>query len=111
MGDYGLASLPVVTHNSLSGRITLLASHKTPEVQRQNIRVKEIMSSQCTVAFPDEDLFTILKRFAASDVGNLPVVTRENPDCPVGLVTRSALWQAIESARERRGREREGKDG
>ena len=26
--------------------------------------------------------------------GNLLVVTREKPDCPVGLVTRSALWQA-----------------
>jgi len=102
MGDYGLASLPVVEQNRLAGRVTLLASHRLPEGQRQTARVKEIMTSQCSTAYADEDLFTILKRFAASDVGNLPVVTREQPDCPIGLVTRSGLWQAIESAKEQR---------
>jgi CIC family chloride channel protein len=111
MGDYGLASLPVVTHNRLSGRITLLASHRVPEARRQSTVVKEIMSSQSGVAYPDEDLFTILKRFASSDAGNLPVVTRETPDRPIGLVTRSALWQAIESARvQRAGRKTEAKE-
>jgi hypothetical protein len=30
------------------------------------------------------------------------VVTREKPDRPIGWVTRSALWQAIESANEQR---------
>jgi CIC family chloride channel protein len=102
MGDYGLASLPVVAQNRLSGRVTLLASHRLPEARRPASRVKDIMSAQCAVAYPDEDLFTILKRFASSDVGNLPVVSREKPDCPIGLVTRSGLWQAIESAKERR---------
>jgi CIC family chloride channel protein len=101
MGDYGLASLPVINHNRLSGRITLLASHRLPDAQRQTARVKEIMSSQSSVAYPDEDLFTILKRFASCDVSNLPVVTRERPDCPIGLVTRSALWHAIETAKGR----------
>lgn len=100
MGDYGLASLPVVNQNQLSGRITLLASHRVPEGKRPNTPVKEVMSPQYNVAHPDEDLFTILKRFAANDVGNLPVVTRQKPECPVGLVTRSALWQAIETAKE-----------
>jgi CIC family chloride channel protein len=102
MGDFGLASLPVVAQNRLCGRITLLASHRMPEAQRQVARVKEIMSSQSDVAFPDEDLFTILKRFASNDVGNLPVVNRENPECPAGLITRSGLWQAIETAKEHR---------
>jgi chloride channel protein, CIC family len=99
MGDYGLASLPVITQSRLCGRITILASHQLPEPKRQTTPVREIMTPQCSVAFPDEDLFTILKRFASNDVGNLPVVARERPDCPLGLVTRSALWQAIESAR------------
>ncbi len=102
MGDYGLASLPVLEHNRLCGRITLLASHRIPHAQRENSRVKEIMSPQVGVAYPDEDLYAILRRFAANDVGNLPVVTPERPDCPIGLVTRSALWQAIEAAKEQR---------
>ena len=112
MGDYGLASLPVVAQNRLSGRITLLASHRIPKAGRQTARVRDLMSPQSNVAYPDEDLFTILKRFAASDVGNLPVVNRERPDLPIGLLTRSALWQAIESAKEQRvGRNPEDQSG
>ena len=100
MGDYGLASLPVVEQNKLSGRITLLAIHRVAEAQRQSIPVKQIMSGEIYTANPDEDLFTILKRFAARDVGNLPVVTPEQPDRPIGLVTRSGLWEALETAKE-----------
>lgn len=104
MGDYGLASLPVVEQNRLSGRVTLLAIHHLGEAQRQTILVKEIMSRESYAAFPNEDLFTILKRFAAKDVGNLPVVTPEKPDCPIGLVTRSGLWAALETAKEQHAR-------
>ena len=60
------------------------------------------MSGDGSTAYPDEDLFTILKRFAAKDVGNLPVVARERPDCPIGLITRSGLWGALETAKEER---------
>jgi CIC family chloride channel protein len=102
MGDYGLASLPVVEQNKLSGRVTLLAIHRVAETERQNVQVKDIMSRDGSTAYPDEDLFTILKRFAAKDVGNLPVVTREKPDRPIGLITRSGLWAALETAKEER---------
>jgi chloride channel protein, CIC family len=100
MGDYGLASLPVVEQNKLSGRITLLAIHRITDDRRQKVPVSELMSRESYFAFPDEDLFTILKRFAARDVGNLPVVTHEQPDRPIGLVTRSGLWEALETAKE-----------
>jgi CIC family chloride channel protein len=102
MGDYGLASLPVVEQSKLSGRVTLLAIHRVAETERQNVQVKDIMSRDGSTAYPDEDLFTILKRFAAKDVGNLPVVARERPDCPIGLITRSGLWAALETAKEER---------
>jgi predicted transcriptional regulator len=102
MGDYGLASLPVVEQNKLSGRVTLLAIHRVAEKERQTVQVKDVMSRESHVAYPDEDLFTILKRFAAKDLSNLPVVTHERPDCPIGLVTRSGLWAALETAKELR---------
>jgi len=102
MGDYGLASLPVVEHNKLAGRVTLLAISRVPEKDRQTIAVKDVMSKEWNPAYPDEDLFTILKRFAAKDVGNLPVVLRETPDRPIGLVTRSGLWAALETAKDQR---------
>ncbi len=99
MGEYGLASLPVVDQNRLCGRITLLAIHRVPEAQRETSRVCAMMSREYDVVFCKEDLYTVLKRFAAKDVGNLPVVTPENPDCPIGLITRSGLWAALEAAR------------
>jgi chloride channel protein, CIC family len=100
IGDYGLASLPVVENHRLAGRITLLAIHRVAEAQRQIVTVKEIMTNEIATAYPDEDLFTILKRFAARDVGNLPVVAQEQPDRPIGLITRSGLWAALETAKE-----------
>jgi chloride channel protein, CIC family len=102
MGDYGLSGLPVVEQNKLSGRITLLAIHRVPEDRRQTVHVREIMSRETHVAYPDEDLYTILKRFAAKDVGHLAVVSREHPDYTIGLVTRSGLWSALEAAKEQR---------
>lgn len=102
MGDYGLASLPVVEQNKLTGRITLVAIHRVGLAERQNLQVKDAMSNECPTAFPDEDLFMILKRFAANDVDNLPVVSREKPERPFGLVTRTGLWSALEAAKEKR---------
>jgi len=102
MGDYGLASLPVVEQNKLTGRVTLLAVHHLAESERKTTPVKNIMINQSNFAYPDEDLFTIMRRFAAKDVGNLPVVAREKPEQPIGLVTRSGLWAALETAREMR---------
>jgi len=102
MGDYGLASLPVVEQNKLAGRVTLLAVHRVAETERRTVKVQDIMSNEWNFAYPDEDLFTIMRRFAAKDVGNLPVVTREKPEQPIGLVTRSGLWAALETAKEMR---------
>jgi CIC family chloride channel protein len=101
MGDYGLASLPVILDHRLCGRVSLLATHRVPEPQRQTTAVQNVSTPEGQAAYPDEDLFTILKRFAAEDVGNLPVVTRQNPDRPIGLVTRSGLWSAIEAAKQK----------
>ncbi|MFO1477246.1 MAG: chloride channel protein [Verrucomicrobiota bacterium] len=103
MGDYGLASLPVVRDQRLCGRITLLAANSVPGADRAVKPVGEVMSPDFWVAHPNEDLFTILKRFASSDVGNLPVVQPEAPERMIGLITRSGLWTALEQERQRRG--------
>lgn len=100
MGDYGLSGLPVVDEHKLCGRVTLLAAHRVSEASRQSVKVGEIMSATIYRAYPDEDLFTILKRFAANDVGHLPVVTHRNPDVPIGVITRSGLWTALEMVKE-----------
>lgn len=102
MGDYGVSGLPVVDNHKLCGRVTLQAVYRIKEEQRTSVPVKEVMTREWYQAYPDEDLYTVLKRFAAKDVGNLAVVTRENPDCPIGLITRSGLWTALETAKGQR---------
>jgi len=52
MGDYGLASLPVVEQNKLSGRVTLLAIHRVAEKERQTVQVKDVMSRESHVGLP-----------------------------------------------------------
>ena len=80
--------------------MAMLRSGRVAEAQRQMVSVKEIMAAEIFTAYPDADLFTILKRFAARDVGNLPVVTHDQPDRPIGIITRSGLWAALETAKE-----------
>jgi chloride channel protein, CIC family len=107
MGDYGISGLPVIDDHKLAGRVTLLAASRVSEEKRPTVKVREVMSSERFVAYPEDDLFTVLKRFASKDVGNLPVVTREDPDHPIGLVARSGLWAALETAKEQRAKDRE----
>jgi chloride channel protein, CIC family len=102
MGDYGISGLPVVDHHKLCGRVSLQSASRIPEEQRATTPVRDIMSREFFIAYPDEDLYTILKRFASKDVGHLPVVPHEQPDRLLGIVTRSGLWKAIETAKERR---------
>ncbi len=101
MGDFGLSGLPVVENHQLCGRVTLLAAHRVPEARRTAVKVREIMLPTVYRAYPDEDLFTILKRFAAEDVGHLPVVSHENPNVPIGLITRSGLWEALATVKRK----------
>ena len=104
MGDYGLASLPVggaqpavrpghvagdpsrprraaAEHDRQGGHVVGMASRlsRTRTCSRSSSALRPTTSATC------------------------PVVTREQPDRPIGLITRSGLWSALEAAKQRGG--------
>jgi CIC family chloride channel protein len=56
--------------------------------------VGEIATSSPATAYPDEPLSEAMKRFAALDIGQLPVVDRLQPDRIVGLLRRRDVIRA-----------------
>ena len=46
------------------------------------------------VAYPDELVIEALFRMLQSDIGRLPVVSRENPDMMVGYLNRTTILSA-----------------
>jgi predicted transcriptional regulator len=68
--------------------------------------VAEILSRAPLTAFSDETLDEIVKHAGMLDVGYIPVVTRERPNEPIGLLQRSDIIRAYGSAISVRDRRR-----
>ncbi|KKM12898.1 hypothetical protein SY88_00905 [Clostridiales bacterium PH28_bin88] len=56
-----------------------------------NYRVKDVMSRELVVAYPEESLSEVVKRFAFRGIGRLPVVSRQDPCHLEGLLTRTDI--------------------
>jgi len=59
---------------------------------------KDIATSKVITVHPDDSLYTALEKIAAKDFSILPVVSRENPDRLLGVVTRRDIIGAYNSA-------------
>ena len=56
--------------------------------------VEAVMTRELVCAYPDEALHDAIERMQTSDVGRLPVVSRENPRVLLGYLGRSAVLSA-----------------
>jgi CIC family chloride channel protein len=63
--------------------------------------VSRVMTTDIAVCFPDESLEIALHKMAERNVGRLPVVSRDNRDHLIGLITRKSLMKAYNQALER----------
>jgi chloride channel protein, CIC family len=68
--------------------------------------VGEIRSSEPVTAYVDETIDEVVKEAGTLGVGYIPVVTREKPKIPVGILLRSDIIRAYGSAISRRDRSR-----
>lgn len=64
--------------------------------------VGDICTRQPLVTYPDESLGAALRRMSARDIGRVPVVARDNPRRPLGVLRRSDLVRAYDIALTRR---------
>jgi CIC family chloride channel protein len=87
---------PVLDENGdLVGIVTLQDLARVRERgSLQGHTVQDIATRSVLTVFPDEPMWTALKRLGTRDVGRLPVVDRRNPRRLVGLIRRNDIVRA-----------------
>jgi chloride channel protein, CIC family len=62
------------------------------------IVAKDIATREVITVYPDDSLYTAFERIAAKDFSTLPVVSRENPNRLLGIVTRRDIIRVYNNA-------------
>lgn len=75
----------------LSGIVTLSDLRSKVKAGETDKKIGDIATKNLEVAYPDETLDAVLKRFASKQIGRLPVVDREDKTRLLGLITRSDI--------------------
>lgn len=82
------------SRGKLSGIVTLSDLRSKVKSEDVDKKVNDIATRRLEVAYPDETLDVVLKRFASKQIGRLPVVDREDKTRLLGLITRSDIVNA-----------------
>jgi CIC family chloride channel protein len=92
--ETGHIGFPVLEDGKLVGIITFEDVEKVPIEKRAETKVRDVMSTNLIVTYPDETLEDALIKLATYDIGRLPVVSREDRTKFLGLITRSLIVKA-----------------
>ncbi len=93
----GHTGYPVVASDGkLVGVVTFKDVIKAMEEGKEDYRVKDAMSRNLAVAYPDESVRQVLDKMVEHGVGRIPVVDRNNPTKLLGIITRSDILRAHE---------------
>jgi len=90
----GHTGFPVIDDRRLVGIITFEDVEKIPTSERNETVVKDVMSTELIVAYPDENLESCLQKLVINDIGRLPIVDRNNHLELLGLITRTDIIKA-----------------
>jgi len=96
---------PVLDENDqLYGVVTLQDLEKVTHQGKRPLgaRVRDIATTSLQVAYPDEPMWAAVKRMGVRDIGQLPVVSREDPTRLVGWIRGSDIVRAYNKAIARR---------
>jgi len=74
---------------------------KVPRDERGRMRVRDVLSRELTVTYPDESVQAALDKIYEKGVGRLPVVDRKDPTRLLGIITQSDIVKAYEMATRR----------
>ncbi len=83
---YEVHAVPVVDGGKLSGIVAKLDIMRNAYQDQPKGLVKEIMTSELVVTYPDESLFGAMNKMIINHISQLPVVERESPDQLIGLL-------------------------
>jgi CIC family chloride channel protein len=90
----------------LTGIVTLRDLERALVADRGPEKVADIRTAEVITAFADEGLDEAIKQAGMLEVGYIPVVTRDQPRMPVGILVRSDIIRAYGSAISGRDRRR-----
>ncbi len=90
----GHMGYPVIEDGKLVGIIAFEDVEKLPVEKRSETKVKDVMTTNLIVTYPDESLEDALKKLAINDIGRLPVVDRHDGRKLLGMLTRSDIMKA-----------------
>jgi CIC family chloride channel protein len=102
-----LGGFPVLTSdNKLYGMVTMQDMERTiqamertlerKEVNLRDLRVWDVATPDPVTVFPDEPIWSAIRKMAPRDLARLPVVARNNPRQSVGLISRSDIVRAYD---------------
>ena len=95
---------PVLNDKGELVGIVALSDYERATTRRDfaDLHVRDIMSRDVTVAYPDESLWEALRKLGVRDVSRLPVVARDNPRQLLGVIRRRDIIRAYNVAVARR---------
>jgi len=62
----------------------------------KDIKVWDVATPQPVTVFPDEQIWAAIKKMAPRDLARIPVVSRQDPETMVGLISRSDILKAYQ---------------
>jgi len=83
---YEVHAVPVVDEGKLVGIVAKLDAMRFIFQDQPEASVKEIMSTELIVTYPDESLFDAMNKMIVNHISQLPAVERDNPDQLLGLL-------------------------
>jgi Zn-dependent protease/CBS domain-containing protein len=84
---------PVIESGYLIGMVTLADVHRVPQIDRDAMQVKDIMTRNAITLPPAAPVIDALRIMSVNNIGRIPVMDGENI---VGIVTRTDILKVIE---------------
>jgi CIC family chloride channel protein len=100
-----LGGFPVLdSNNELYGMVTMQDMERTiqdmertlhrKDVNLRDLKVWDVATPEPVTVFPDDPIWSAIRKMAPRDLARLPVVARNNPKQFVGLISRSDIVRA-----------------
>ena len=100
-----LGGFPVLNNNNeLYGIVTMQDMERTiqdiertlhrKDVNLRDLKIWDVATPEPVTVFPDEPIWSAIRKMAPRDLARLPVVARSNPKQFVGLISRSDIVRA-----------------
>jgi CBS domain-containing protein len=82
-----------VENGVLIGMVTLNDVHRVPQLDREAMQVKDIMSRNVIALPPDAPVMDALRIMSTRDIGRVPILDNSQL---VGIVTRNDIMKVME---------------